>query len=443
MGKFCETVAKNVIMKILHINTYDRGGAANACLRLHEGLLNSGIDSKVLVLHKTNNNFPEVYAYEPEILPLKKRIFSQRLKGKIQRILKEFGLYKKNVIPESEIERQNLQNLRPKGLEMISFPESNIDITNNKLFREADIVHLHWVANFLDYKTFFEKCRKPIVWTFHDQNPFLGVEHYDEKLLSPDKQGFPNVRQFDSYELEVEEKYKQIKREIFKNTPINIVALCNWMKNEIADSQMFPAAKINIISNGIDANQFRILNKIFCRELLNLPLDKKIILFVSDNIDNNRKGLSYLSRAIEKIKATDFIVCSVGNKSYSYNNKNFIELGEIRDQRLMNAIYSAADLFVIPSLMDNLPNTVVESLLSGTSVISFPVGGMLDMIKHKKNGYITNAINVNALVDSINDFFENGVEWNSEQVRKNAIENYDISVQVKNMTKLYQDINSI
>ena len=72
------------------------------------------------------------------------------------------------------------------------------------------------------------------------------------------------------------------------------------------ETLLFPLDKINVIPNGIDSKQFIRLDKIFCRDLLNLPSDKKIILFVSDNTNNNRKGLSYLLRAIEKTKTVDF-----------------------------------------------------------------------------------------------------------------------------------------
>jgi len=419
-------------MKVLHINTYDRGGAANACLRLHEGLLNSGIDSKVLILKKTNNNFPEVYAYETEVIS-----FSGRLQRKIKRILKELKLYRNG---PKEKERKKLLKLRSKGLEMISFPESDIDITNNKYFHGADIIHLHWVVDFLDYKAFFKKCKKPIVWTFHDQNPFLGVEHYAEKYLGPEKNGFPMVRQFSEVELAIEKKYKQIKHNILQNTPLNIVALCNWMQTEILGCNMFHFAKIFNVPNGVDSKQFRILNKTLCRELLELPLEKKILLFVSDNINHNRKGLNYLLKAIENINASDVVVCGIGWDKTKTHNGKFIELGSIHDQRLMTAAYSAADLFVIPSLMDNLPNTVIESLLCGTAVISFPIGGLPDMIKHKKNGYIADEISVDALAKTINIFFEKGVEFTTDQIRYDAIERYDISVQVESMVDLYNDI---
>ena len=426
-------------MKILHINTYDRGGAANACLRLHEGLLNAGIDSKVLVLYKTDNRLPEVYAYEAEI---KKRAFFTRLKIKVQRILKEFKLYKeKRVLQDSDVERQHLMNLRPKGLEMISFPEKDIDITNNKYFLEADIIHLHWIADFFDYRIFFDKCKKIIVWTFHDQNPFLGVEHYAEVLLHPDNQGYPTIRQFDEYEIEIDKKYKKIKYEIFKNTPINIIALCNWMKNEILNSRMFPLAKIDIIPNGIDSKQFKCLNKKFCRELLNLPLDKKIILFVADSIDNNRKGMSYLFPVIERMKQEDFILCSIGYKQdLKFDNVNHYDLDRIQDQRLMNVAYCAVDFFVIPSLMDNLPNTVLEALLSGTPIIAFPVGGLPDMIENGKNGYLAENVSVEALTKSINYFFEQGIAYDVEKIREEAITQFDIHVQVENILEYYNII---
>ena len=424
-------------MKILHINTHDRGGAANACLRLHEGLLNFGVDSKVLVLQKTNSNFSEVYAHEQFL----KKTLPARLRRRLQRILKECGLYRGQ---NFRMERDTLQKLRPKGLEMISFPKSESDVTDNKFFREADIIHLHWVAGFLDYKTFFTKCQKSVIWTFHDQNPFLGVEHYAERLLGPDDSGQPIPRRFNNNkELKIEERFKQQKRNLFKNTSLNIVALCNWMKNEIIDSQMFPLAKMNIIPNGIDSKQYKILNKTFCRELLNLPIEKKILLFASDSISKNRKGLNYLLKAHEEIQGIDLVICGIGGDKTNSHNKNFIELGMIHDQQLMNAAYSAADLFVIPSLMDNLPNTVIESLLSGTPVVSFPVGGMLDMIQHKKNGCIANEISVKALANSIVDFFEIGVELSTEEIRKDAIERYDVSVQLDNILQLYKDTNAV
>jgi glycosyltransferase involved in cell wall biosynthesis len=182
--------------------------------------------------------------------------------------------------------------------------------------------------------------------------------------------------------------------------------------------------------------------QILSQEILDIPLDKKAILFVSDSIDNNRKGFEYLQATLNNLPRKDVVVCSVGRKSTDSGTTidNIIELGEIYDQKLMNVAYSAADVFVIPSIMDNLPNTVLEALMCGTPVISFPVGGMLDMIEDGKNGNFADEISVGALAQAINQFFDKGVKWNTNEIRENAVAKFDLSVQVKNILQLYKNI---
>ncbi|MCS6796376.1 MAG: hypothetical protein NZ516_10495, partial [Raineya sp.] len=182
-------------MKVLHINTYDTGGAATACLRLHQGLLQMGVDSKVLLKHKTRS-IHNTFQFEP--LP---PTFFQKLYNKFVRIGKEL-----KIIPlysKREKKELVLHRLR-KGLEMFSYPLSDVDITQSPLYQEADIIHLHWVANFLDWKTFFAKNTKPVVWTLHDQNPFLGIEHYAERFIGMNEQGLPVPRKYT--ELEIHER---------------------------------------------------------------------------------------------------------------------------------------------------------------------------------------------------------------------------------------------
>jgi glycosyltransferase involved in cell wall biosynthesis len=426
-------------MKILHITTIDRGGAAIACLRLHEGLLAVGIDSNVLVLEKEKDDIPHVYAYQPDVVV--KKPFDQ-IKRKIQQVLKKMKLYE-NPYDRLESEQQKIAASRLPELELVSFPYSTIDITNNKWFKEADLVHLHWVANFLDYRTFFKKCDKPIVWTFHDMNSFLGGEHYNETLLGPDEQGIPIPRQFTEQEQKIEEKLKKIKKKVFENAPvIHIVAPSNWMANELRDSLMFNNYTLNIIPYGIDPTEYKLLDKGYSRGILNIPLDKKVILFVANSLANNRKGFKYLQLSLNYFQREDVVMCSIGQNPTTDSDIeiNNIEMGEIQDQKMMNIAYSAADLYVIPSLMDNLPNTVLESLLCGTPVISFPIGGLPDMINNEKNGYIADEISVNALTRSLTQFFNDGVKWSTEEIRKDAIERFGTSIQNKRILQLYESI---
>ncbi|MDR2684231.1 MAG: glycosyltransferase [Prevotellaceae bacterium] len=427
-------------MKILHINTSDRGGAANACLRLHKGLLSAGVDSKVLVLYKSNNNIPQVFTFEA--LTIKEKSVSEKIKGKIKYILIKLYLYR-NSPNKIKVQRQMLAQSRDYRLEMFSFPESDYDITDSQLFKDADIIHLHWVADFLDYQTFFAKCKKPVVWTFHDQNPMLGIEHYAEWYSAIDNDGFPVKRTISNIERTISDEKFQIKKEaLSKFNNLNIVTVCHWMKSECEVSEIYNRFAIFMIHNGLNGNIFQPRNKVFARSLLDIPQDKNIILFVADNISNNRKGYEYLLRALRKINNENVMLCSMGSKNAEIiNNKHITEFGNISDERLMSVIYSAADVFVIPSLMDNLPNTVLESLLCGTPVIGFPVGGIKDMVIDGQNGYLTNEISVSALAGTINKFLQNPKIFDTRQIRKDAVERFESSVQAKNVLNLYKKIN--
>lgn len=165
------------------------------------------------------------------------------------------------------------------------------------------------------------------------------------------------------------------------------------------------------------------------------------MLFVSVSVTNIRKGYFLLKKALEIINRNDIILCATGGKSdILINSENLIELGNIYDEKLMSVIYSAADVFIIPSLMDNLPNTVIESLLCGTPVIGFPVGGLTDLIQDGENGFLTKKIGIHELVETIEKFLLNPKVFDSISIRRNAVKLYDIKVQSENYINLYHKI---
>lgn len=423
-------------MKVILINTYDTGGAANSCKRLHLGLLSIGIKSNVLLRFKQNNwikssNF---------IQPAKTISFFEKINNKLKRILKELKLYSNKDISQDK-ELVFLKN-RNRSLEMFSFPNSHLDITQCEIYEEADIVNLHWVANFLDYQNFFKINNKPVVWTLHDMNPFSGGEHYEEKYLGIDDVGFPIKRQISEEEKRIAiENIEKKKQAISRVNNLTIVAPCQWLAEEARKSEVFINNKVIYIPYGLDSEIFSPRDKFFSRELLNIPKDKKVILFVADSINNNRKGFVFLRRAMELLKDSNLILCAVGNENNELDAiENVIKLGSIRDERLMSIVYSAADVFVIPSLMDNLPNTVLESLMCGTPVIGFPVGGILDMIQHKKNGLIVKEISVQSLFETLKEFLEFENVFDSNEIRKNAVEKYDLKIQAYEYKKLFNSI---
>lgn len=394
-------------MKVLLINTLDRGGAANACIRLHLGLLSEGIDSKLLVLAKSNHVIPECCS------------LMDLYQNRIKKIRLSFAKKRKN--------RRNFKELStlPKGTEGFQFPDSIYDIAQHKLFQEADIIHLHWVANFINWTTFFRKTNSLIVWTLHDMLPFTGGYHYEKH--------FP----FEAYRHLINQNLK-LKTVALKGQKIEIVSPSRWLLNKSKGSELFKIYNHHLIPYGLNDRIFQSHEAQFARKIFNIPLDKKILLFVANSITNKRKGLIHLIDALAKINE-EAIVVAVGasnNDFYEYNNVTTI--GEIKDERLMSVAYSMADLFVLPSVEDNLPNTVIESLMCGTPVVAFNIGGMPDMVKEGENGYLSKEVNANSLAKTINKGLAK--EFNRMNIRADAIQRFGQRIQAKNYIQLYQSL---
>jgi len=172
-------------MKILHVNTYDKGGAATAIKRIHKELLNRGIDSKLLVLHKATN-FPETYSFWdgiPKQVPKEQNLFirvAKKIWGKVYN--KWYLLLNKKKISEQIIKKKELAAIISR-VEMFSYPTSNFDITEHPLYKEADIIQLNWVSGFLDEPSFFKKNKKPVIWRMPDLYACGGGYHYEKNFL--------------------------------------------------------------------------------------------------------------------------------------------------------------------------------------------------------------------------------------------------------------------
>lgn len=392
-------------MNVLHINTKDNGGAANACMRLHKGLLKNAISSKALVLMQNNANSIE------ESYPIYTSKQKALLKGAQNKV---FG------------NREYKIRRLPKEYEGFTFPHSSHAPELHSLVKWADVINLHWVANFLDYKRFFKKVKKPVVWTLHDMNPFSGGYHYIEK--------FP----IDSYRRFIK-KNEATKINATSRANLTIVCPSKWLLKESQESKVFNRFEHLNIPYGLNTNVFKPINKQFAREVFSLPADKKVLLFIAGSAVNKRKGYDYLLKALDKLDKQKHILAVVGNKSESLNtHDNVITFGKINDERLMAMAYSAADLFIIPSIEDNLPNTVMESICCGTPVVGFKIGGIPDMIKEGENGLLCEEISSDALAESIQSAMK--MEFDKNWIRDDALLRFDESVQAKRYTELYKKL---
>jgi glycosyltransferase involved in cell wall biosynthesis len=440
-------------MRILHVNTSTKGGAGIACLRLHEALLNSGLDSKVLALTNLNSD-SFVKSFRPTQKSSAKipQTIAQRLNDKLHRLAVELWLSKPRP-PDADparVERERRKAFiasRPKGLDWFSYPDTGLDITESDEYQWADIIHLHWVADFLDWESFFLKNTKPLVWTLHDQNPFLGGQHYAERFLGINSIGEPQPRMLSSSEIDEETRVKTRKQLAVVNaSDIHVVSPSSWLYNEAKKSELLGRFTHYRIPNHFPASVFKPWDKSFCRSILGIPDERMVILFVADSIEVGRKGFPFLQRAISYLDEDSTIrplLCSVGRQTSIASSLDRIELGHVTDERLMAMIYASADVFLIPSLEDNLPNTMIESILCGTPVIGFPSGGIVDAIGEQfENGYICDEVSAISLKNALLKFLNNPLIFNRMSIASFAASRYSGYAVTSRYSDLYRSILS-
>lgn len=400
-------------MKVLIVNTTASGGAAIAALRLHMALLKEGVDSKFLTMRWSNNNLPKVFRYE-----------------NIQSALWKKILYKFRLLETKSMKNHKSIRSLNGTYEIFTFPVTDYNILEHKLVQQADIINLHWVANFLDWPSFFKGINKPVVWTLHDMNPFQGGFHYAE-----DRQR--NKQVFSA----LDNKLLEIKRLSLDNsTNISIVTPSKWLMYESRKSAILGGFPHYHIPNSLDFDIFKPYQESFAREVFSLPQHKRVFLFVSESMSNHRKGIDLLMGALEILERKfNLVAVAIGRKPEDETKfKGIHFLGVIQDERLMALAYSSADAFVLPSREDNLPNVMLEALACGTPVIGFNVGGISDAIQHGVNGLLANEISASSLAAAIEDFILGNMSFSHDAIRASAIKKYSNKVQAQEYVELYK-----
>jgi glycosyltransferase involved in cell wall biosynthesis len=415
-------------MKISLINTWLSGGASKSAQRLFKGLkdVNRNYQLEFFIKNYKNKELAIIDNYKC----LEEFSFLEKLKRKIK-------------INGSNNEFNNyLEYRKREGLDYFSDIHNRSKNIQNEYLETADIINLHWVAELLDYSKFFSKFKQPIYWTLHDQSPFLCGNHYEENY-SVDEKGNIFSREKSDLEVRWENRLRKEKLEVFKNVKnLEIIAPSMWMAESAKKSELFKDFNVHHIPNGLETNHFKLLDKHLSKDVFGLPKDKKVILFVSENIEVNRKGFKVLLRALEFIDNEDFAIAVVGKGNFEkpkeLSHIPIFNLGTIIDERLMAMAYNTADLFVIPSLVDNLPNTAIEAICCGTPVVGFATGGIPDIIQHGYNGYLTDVINAESLAAQISFGLKNLSEFDYETISTLAREKYNLQKQARAYLELFE-----
>ena len=409
-------------MKILTVSTLDtEGGAAKAAYRLHQSLLSEGINSSMLVQNKKSDDYTVL--------------------GPSSKIEMMLNIARPTLdrIPLMFYKQRQQVEFYPAFL-----PFSNTIKKINQI--NPDIVHLHWINGGMIKIEDIVKIKAPIVWSLHDMWPFTGGCHYDEEcglyrsLCGP-------CKILGSYE------ENDLSRKIFfrkqksfsKIDNLTIIGLSRWMAGCAKESILLGDKKIINLPNPIDTNIFKPVDKEKCRELWNLPKDKKLVLFGAMSATSDpRKGFNELSKALHEIEDQNIELVIFGSsKPEKVQNLGFQThyVGQLCDNESLVALYNAADLTIVPSLQENLSNIIVESMACATPVIGFSIGGNSDIVDHMQNGYLAISYDSSDLA--------NGIKWilNSKNyddlclnAREKILKKFDSQTVVKQYIDLYKVI---
>ncbi|WP_419174914.1 glycosyltransferase [Desulfosediminicola sp.] len=412
-------------LKILHVCFSDsfEGGAIGA-FRLHRTMVDNNINSYLLVYRK-NTNDPRVIR-----LPIFNRLLIYLYSYLTKWILKldkspDVGFRSLNIFPTGT--HKQINKLKP------------------------DIVQLHWINNNTISIAEISKIHAPVVWKLPDMWAFSGVSHY----VLPDQinrytyhnnkiPANPNQHGLDL------EKYVMLhKKRCWSNKTLTIVTPSKWLAKCAKESVLFNNYRIKNIANPINFNHFKSIKRKEARNLFSLPLNKKLILFSGINSTHDkRKGFSYLIDALKLIQSKEnkhdielLVMGSYGPKKHSIAGYPVNFLGRLRDNVSICAGYNSADILVLPTLADNLPNVVKEAMACGIPCVGFNIGGMPDMITHKRTGYLAEPFSSEDLAKGILWTLNQDQVNMSKQVRSDALRIHSPKKRCTDYIQLYNEIS--
>ena len=414
-------------MNVLLLSTADiEGGAARAAYRLHQGFQSIGAYSQMLVQTKQIDDREVIGSSDAS--GIGKVIAGSRL---------TLGQLPLKFYPNRDRSFYSLQWL----------PDN---IADKVAQLKPDVINLHWVcSSYLQIET-LARLNKPLVWTLHDMWPFTGGCHYsgdcDRYIVSCG--ACPQLGSSKNWDLS--RWVWRRKAKAWNNLNLTIVSPSSWLARCASSSSLFKNLRFEVIPNGLDTEKYRPIERKVARELLRLPQDKQLVLFGSlQATSNKRKGFHLLQSALQELSQAGWqdkleLVIFGASRPHHPPELGFKShyLGTLSDDLSLSLVYSAADLFVLPSIEDNLPNTILEAIACGTPGVAFDIGGMSDMIDHEENGYLAKPYKIEDLAQGIAWVLGNQERYQklSNRAREKAEQEFNLSLQASRYLSFFDEI---
>lgn len=374
-------------MNILHVNQSDTiGGAARAAYRIHRSLVDSGVNSRMRVLQKMSDD--------------------ASVAGGVGRHSSRMGRWIAH-----KFAAQARHGFRPANTSLHSPANYSNGLAEEINSATADVIHLHWITGGALTIEEVGRFKAPVVWTLHDMWPFCGAEHYtDDGPESRFRVGYHKSN------APVEERTHDLNRSTWirkvKNwrRPFHIVCPSHWLAECAKASRLFETWPVTVIPYPIALDVWRPIQKEVARELLGLdPKANVVLMGAFGGLADPRKGgdlaLAALRSALADGCKVDQLLIFGQSAAAPHSATSFPVpthfLGRIHDDLTMVIAYSAADVMLVPSRQDNLPNTAIEPLACGTPVLGFAIGGMPDLVQHGDTGWLAKPFDIADLAAGI------------------------------------------
>ena len=406
-------------LKVLHLIGGDLGGgAARGAYSLHRALLANGIHSRVL----TDSNST---LSDHTVLSI-----ATNHKGKLARAFRR------------QVESAPVL-LYPHRANYIFSPGlCGFDFRETEAYAEATIIHLHWINGGFVSPRHLHNIDKRIVWTLRDMWPMTGGCHYSmgcENFLSSCGM-CPQLGSTSRFDLSrIVNKFKQ--RRIPKS--IKVVGISEWLSGLARDSSIFKGFDVRTISNNIDTQEFFPLAKPIARSLLGIHTEKKLVLVGAQSIHDFYKGFHKFLAALHHLDTNRYHLCffgRIGQDALADLGFSVTSLGYLHDAIALRLAYSAADVFVAPSVMDAFGKTLAEAMACGTPVVCFDSTGPRDIVDHMINGYRASPFDAEDLASGIRWVCDN--DNTAELVRSardKVTSSFDCMIVAKHYIQLYEE----
>jgi glycosyltransferase involved in cell wall biosynthesis len=418
-------------MKVLHLSTHDLdGGAARAAYRLHQGLKAIGLNSQMLVQQKTSD---DLSVLGPEV----------RLNQGLARTKATL-----DVLP--------LKPFYPKRDKSVAF---SVQWLPDRVFstvtqQKPDIINLHWIGGGFTQIETLKQLKRPLVWTLHDMWAFTGGCHYSgdcDRYLDACGR-CPQL--YSTQERDLSRWIWRRKANAWQNLDLTIVTPSAWLAKCVNHSSLFQSLPIEHIPSGLDTKVYRPIDKAVARQILQLPLEKRLILFGALRATRDqRKGFHLLQPALQRLSQIGWqndpelvpeLVIVGASQPLEPIDLGFKThyLGTLKDETSLALTYSCADLFVLPSTEDNLPNVIVEAFACGVPCIGFNIGGLPDLIEHQENGYLAKPFEVEDLAKGMAWILEDKERQQklSYRAREKVEQQFALDISARRYSSLYSKL---